>query len=99
METDAAGGALVGFNPRAHEGRDVALKRSRSLMTRFNPRAHEGRDSHATTHSPRRPRFNPRAHEGRDAWAESAAMRAANVSIHAPTRGATCSATSTPSRT
>ena len=32
------------FNPRAHEGRDIATTTRPSTLARFNPRAHEGRD-------------------------------------------------------
>ena len=34
----------IGFNPRAHAGRDSAIRSRRSVSRRFNPRAHAGRD-------------------------------------------------------
>ena len=58
---------LVGFNPRAREGRD------RSVLTHFshqfacfNPRAREGRDCMERFRRKKNARFNPRAREGRD---------------------------------
>ena len=56
-----------GFNPRAHEGRDVLWALSLlELLLCFNPRAHEGRDYSVTGGYSVGTRFNPRAHEGRD---------------------------------
>ena len=55
----------------------------------FNPRAHEGRDSRCSPGAGGRVCFNPRAHEGRDPREGFRDRQRADVSIHAPTRGAT----------
>ena len=54
----------------------------------FNSRAHEGRDRAVDKLHQHVARFNSRAHEGRDI-AVNAERRDCDVSIHAPTRGAT----------
>ena len=56
----------LGFNPRAHEGRDRSSASTATSPRGFNPRAHEGRDTSAKEDAMARKRFNPRAHEGRD---------------------------------
>ena len=77
-----------GFNPRAHAGRDPCQAGLAGGELCFNPRAHAGRDS--LTAGPRSPMpcFNPRAHAGRDlsGYGYNGLFE---VSIHAPTRGAT----------
>ncbi len=78
-----------GFNPRAHEGRDVDGQMGHGTVRGFNPRAHEGRDRFVSAALPLRNSFNPRAHEGRDVAAQALYL-VVGVSIHAPTRGATC---------
>ncbi len=54
----------------------------------FNPRAHTGRDAQKALDAEIEASFNPRAHTGRDANSNPSAM-SWDVSIHAPTRGAT----------
>ena len=54
----------------------------------FNPRAHEGRDLTFVEKYGSIKGFNPRAHEGRDVPVLRLLIMA-DVSIHAPTRGAT----------
>ena len=56
----------------------------------FNPRTHEGCDSRSKVASPSHRCFNPRTHEGCDAAFVLYYARGLQVSIHAPTRGATC---------
>jgi len=56
----------VGFNPRAHEGRDRPVLCNRYRQICFNPRAHEGRDGGGGNENGIDKGFNPRAHEGRD---------------------------------
>ena len=76
------------FNPRAHAGRDPWPSACAWAWGSFNPRAHAGRDPIWRWSGSRRSGFNPRAHAGRDsrvAWVDLDA----DVSIHAPTRGAT----------
>ena len=36
--------ALAGFNPRARDGRELALRDSYQQQRRFNPRARDGRE-------------------------------------------------------
>ena len=67
--------------------------RHRALLTlnpasSFNPRAHEGRDHQYLFLEWKIKSFNPRAHEGRDRVVDRLSP-VENVSIHAPTRGAT----------
>ncbi len=54
----------------------------------FNPRAHAGRDDNLGDGLSDRVSFNPRAHAGRDLKSRPE-PDASDVSIHAPTRGAT----------
>ena len=60
----------------------------RTLCRRFNPRSHTGSDTSGNrTHQPRH-RFNPRSHTGSDRRGRRD-INERDVSIHAPTRGAT----------
>ena len=54
------------FNPRTHEGCDLALFSYNNFCTYFNPRTHEGCDQKAKQGQERRSYFNPRTHEGCD---------------------------------
>ena len=58
-------------------------------MAGFNSRAHEGRDASLPSKACIHSCFNSRAHEGRDAFVWPF-LDTNFVSIHAPTRGATC---------
>ena len=80
--------AKIHFNPRTHVGCDDRQVRRRLHVLYFNPRTHVGCDTYAATRSPTCPDFNPRTHVGCD---EKAIITAAifNISIHAPTWGAT----------
>ena len=99
------------FNPRSHEGSDIAgsvilkillfisihaptrgatytLNCSTNALRNFNPRSHEGSDCNSKRKGQNCNYFNPRSHEGSDCeictkylWIQ--------ISIHAPTRGAT----------
>ena len=55
----------------------------------FNPRAHAGRDADADDDMTATDCFNPRAHAGRDMRGQVFSAEEEEVSIHAPTRGAT----------
>ena len=69
-----------------------ARPRPRRTLTRprsFNSRAHGGRDSCWTATGPSGTGFNSRAHGGRD-FRAGRGDRRDEVSIHAPTGGATC---------
>ena len=62
-----------------------------SLDTSFNPRAHVGRDNFELQYAHLFYCFNPRAHVGRDSYSSST-QQDLQVSIHAPTWGATADA-------
>jgi len=83
---DIAG--VSGFNPRAHAGRDNRVSGIYKVCFCFNPRAHAGRDNSNVRDVIILSCFNPRAHAGRDDN-QIKKIRLSNVSIHAPTRGAT----------
>ena len=76
------------FNPRTHEGCDLYHHRQYSTPSRFNPRTHEGCDPLRVPNWVLRWCFNPRTHEGCDAGF-GADAESCEVSIHAPTKGAT----------
>ena len=76
------------FNPRSHEGSDICSLQINNTMTDFNPRSHEGSDRASPNTNIHSWHFNPRSHEGSDV-AVADRMRAVDISIHAPTRGAT----------
>ena len=80
---------LKRFNPRAHAGRDTTKTTPYLNKDSFNPRAHAGRDTNGGRKTAIRGCFNPRAHAGRDPRSQAEAQHVI-VSIHAPTRGATC---------
>ncbi len=54
----------------------------------FNPRSHKGSDGHSLITSSPWYHFNPRSHKGSDEFPASSVL-VPNISIHAPTRGAT----------
>ena len=88
--TDLAGSAseIESFNSRAHGGRDHIAQPHNLNRRRFNSRAHGGRDSILPWRPSRRTRFNSRAHGGRDPL-DLDVGAPVEVSIHAPTGGAT----------
>ena len=86
--------AFVNFNPRAHAGRDRRAAGRCPMRIYFNPRAHAGRDYKWLNRRWISSYFNPRAHAGRDDD-KRIIMPRMRISIHAPTRGATKSTTST----
>ena len=76
------------FNPRSHTGSDRSAHKICSKPVAFNPRSHTGSDRVTCAGKRVVKAFNPRSHTGSDlkcgaynAWQE--------LSIHAPTRGAT----------
>ena len=79
---------IKGFNPRAHVGRDFKKANLIRVQACFNPRAHVGRDKGYQDNLIRKIGFNPRAHVGRD-QVRNIVLRIEEVSIHAPTWGAT----------
>ena len=79
----------MSFNPRSHEGSDNQRYRKRKQNRLcFNPRSHEGSDNDFIVFDESYIRFNPRSHEGSDVVTH-VHRYSRNVSIHAPTRGAT----------
>ena len=76
------------FNPRAHAGRDPTSARSPTWRTFQSTRPRGARHRSISRLRDEIDGFNPRAHAGRDLLGR-AARRDAQVSIHAPTRGAT----------
>ncbi len=80
---------MVGFNPRAREGRDLHVAFDIRAVISFNPRAREGRDLNAgakatdeavvSIHAPARGATDSHINTGFGFL----------VSIHAPARGAT----------
>ncbi len=78
----------LSFNPRTHTGCDVGLLVSVWRGGGFNPRTHTGCDAYRCSPTSACSCFNPRTHTGCDAGNADEAI-ASDVSIHAPTRGAT----------
>ena len=78
-----------GFNPRAHAGRDAPCRASITGPAFQSTRPRGARRASRMLARGFRPRFNPRAHAGRDALRQPAVHGHVEVSIHAPTRGAT----------
>ena len=76
------------FNPRSHMGSDMVQPASASLCSCFNPRSHMGSDLDFSCMMYVGQGFNPRSHMGSDIK-ECPCFDAINVSIHAPTWGAT----------
>ena len=57
--------------------------------TDFNPRSREGSDKESEVKKIRELHFNPRSREGSDACDKAMYLRAGDISIHAPAKGAT----------
>ncbi len=79
-----------GFNPRAHAGRDMIAPTMIGDASKFQSTRPRGARL-GPNGAPLRPsnRFNPRAHAGRDPDNPDIRKHMHDVSIHAPTRGAT----------
>ena len=78
------------FNPRSHEGSDIINFASNNLSTNFNPRSHEGSDIFSCIPGHYHVGFQstlPRGERREDLGTDAATV---GISIHAPTRGATC---------
>ena len=80
---------LSDFNPRSHEGSDPNGFGSVYKLSDFNPRSHEGSDLKSHRKPVIQLYFNPRSHEGSDYPAPFTIATTPDISIHAPTRGAT----------
>ena len=77
------------FNPRSHEGSDPHGFVTVFKLSDFNPRSHEGSDLKSHRKPVIQLYFNPRSHEGSDYPAPFTIATTPDISIHAPTRGAT----------
>ena len=91
QKSQPRGHPLVNFNPRSREGSDMPKPFKTVLMFHFNPRSREGSDCRSLFRFSRSCDFNPRSREGSDAIL-SRDPRNAEISIHAPARGATMQA-------
>ena len=67
----------------------ISFMKKLALYKCFNPRTHTGCDSSGIVTSDAISSFNPRTHTGCDPACKSRLNRKFQVSIHAPTRGAT----------
>ena len=77
------------FNPRAHAGRDQSERLGTRARQSFNPRAHAGRDRSTEHRAAIRWAFQSTRPRGARLGYAGYALRHLEVSIHAPTRGAT----------
>ena len=78
----------AGFNPRSHMGSDAQKRENVQYIKRFNPRSHMGSDAYKGRQCNISPCFNPRSHMGSDLYSLCSVFNV-QVSIHAPTWGAT----------
>ena len=85
---------ILYFNPRSHERSDCYSNISLTFSSYFNPRSHERSDATTLRQGIYRLNFNPRSHERSDWRTAEQAVAFFEISIHAPTRGATCAKTS-----
>ena len=76
------------FNPRSHERSDTTCDRLARGSYDFNPRSHERSDTTCDRLARGSYDFNPRSHERSDEG-DSRQSCYKEISIHAPTRGAT----------
>ena len=79
---------LINFNPRSREGSDNTEMVRANLEGNFNPRSREGSDRREADRPHGAGDFNPRSREGSDTAAVQI-KAIADISIHAPARGAT----------
>ena len=78
----------VYFNPRSHERSDSDTTAIKQIWSNFNPRSHERSDKEHGVIEADQENFNPRSHERSDRY-EVLSFPLIEISIHAPTRGAT----------
>ena len=77
------------FNPRSHEGSDAAVDALDYLKANFNPRSHEGRDDRVQCILCAITQFQSTLPRGERQCRLKYEIEQAEISIHAPTRGAT----------
>ena len=86
------GDKLINFNPRTHEGCDITLTLGSTTDSVFQSTHPRGvRHDELLAEDGREENFNPRTHEGCDMRCLAPLPCNFKISIHAPTRGATCS--------
>ena len=79
---------FIYFNPRSHTGSDFSAAMITLRVWYFNPRSHTGSDNRLNKIPNEYIYFNPRSHTGSD-LDKADKLVLVNISIHAPTRGAT----------
>ena len=84
-----AGTPRAGFNSRAHGGRDPHTQAPDRTLASFNSRAHGGRDLRGQTLAPWKLLFQFTRPRGARLHPAARAVNPVDVSIHAPTGGAT----------
>ena len=77
------------FNPRSRKGSDKSIHLRGYAVKNFNPRSHKGSDMVYALRLVEKEDFNPRSHKGSD-YGNIKTTSYNIISIHAPTRGATC---------
>ena len=77
------------FNPRSHEGSDTLEKYIYATGTDFNPRSHEGSDWNTVEINRNHYGFQSALPRGERRFVKCFKVPSADISIRAPTRGAT----------
>ena len=77
------------FNPRSHKGSDDVGKLQGRRDVDFNPRSHKGSDRCGKAPRSARCGFQSTLPQGERPISLCSSVRPVNISIHAPTRGAT----------
>ena len=84
---------FIGFQSTLPQGERPFSASSFPSLTDFNPRSHKGSDANLDLEITGISYFNPRSHKGSDYLYKSVDLQL-EISIHAPTRGATLISTS-----
>ena len=80
---------IFNFNPRSHKGSDDVGKLQGRRDVDFNPRSHKGSDRCGKAPRSARCGFQSTLPQGERPISLCSSVRPVNISIHAPTRGAT----------
>ena len=88
-EPEAKHYKLIGFNPRSHEGSDAMLTFISTVSLGFNPRSHEGSDALNPVAYALFRMFQSTLPRRERLWNDWFRDTNYQVSIHAPTKGAT----------
>ena len=78
------------FNPRSREGSDVGVEFNHNIIGNFNPRSREGSDDTAAVERYASTEFQSTLPRRERRCSASMSERSAEISIHAPAKGATC---------